>query len=136
MNPIMDVARFSSWLRRVGAAVIALASCGFMAPAAPARTQPPLTNVIVLVTDASTNKPVFQARLTLEFRDPQSRRGKFISFNAKTDLQGKYRFLFIPMEPVLLMVTDPDHQSFGRQFRITQQNQVLRVKLRKPQPLR
>jgi hypothetical protein len=119
-----------------GIAVMLLASCIFFFARAQARSRPPLTNVIVLVTDTPTNKPVFQARLTLEFRDPESRRGKIMSFSAKTDLQGKYRFTFIPMGPVLLLVTDPNHQSFGKQFQITRQNQLLKVSLRRPQPLR
>jgi hypothetical protein len=127
---------FFSQVRRGGIVVALLGSCALGASALLARNQPPLTNVIVLVTDAANNKPLFQARLTLEFRDPQSRRGKTISFSAKTDLKGEYRFRFIPMAPVVLMVTDPDHQTFGKEFQITQQNQILRVKLRKPQPLR
>jgi hypothetical protein len=116
--------------------MIVLAGCALASPAVLARSQPPLTNVIVLVTDASSNKPLFQARLTLEFRDPQSRRDKMVSLSAKTDLKGEYRFRFIPMAPVVLMVTEPNHQTFGKEFQITQQNQILRVKLRKPQPLR
>jgi hypothetical protein len=122
--------------RKAGIPVILVASCALFLGHAQARNHPPLTNVIVLVTDAPTNKPVFQARLTLEFRDPESRRGKTISFSAKTDLQGKYRFTFIPMEPVLLLVTDPNHQTFGQQYQITRQNQLLKVSLRRPQPLR
>src|SRR5579875_1551617 len=83
--------------------------------------------------NAATRK---HPRLTLEFRDPDSRLGKMLSYNAKTDINGKYKFNFIPMEPILLVVTAPNHQSFGRQFEITQQDQVIHVKLRKPQPLR
>ncbi|HTV54019.1 MAG TPA: hypothetical protein VMI06_03810, partial [Terriglobia bacterium] len=63
-------------------------------------------------------------------------RDKTVSLSAKTDLKGQYRFRFIPMEPVVLMVTEPNHQTFGKEFQIGQQNQILRVKLRKPQPLR
>jgi hypothetical protein len=126
----------SSRRRTVGIPIALLAVYGLAASAILARTQPPVTSVIVLVTDASSNKPLFQARLTLEFRDPQSRRGKTISFSAKTDLKGEYQFRFIPMEPVVLMVTEPNHQTFGKEFQISQQNQILRVKLRRPQPLR
>lgn len=113
----------------------ALSSVGVQAGAMP-RYHPPLTTVYVLVTDATTNKPVFQAHLTLQFRDPDSRTGKTTSYSAKTDLQGKYRFSFIPMGTVYLIVTAEDHQTLGRRFEITQENQTLTVKLRKPQPLR
>jgi hypothetical protein len=126
----------SSRGQKLGVAVTLLASCALMFTALQARTHPQLTNVTVIVTDLPTDKPVFQARLTLEFRDPDSRRRKAISFNAKTDLQGKYRFTFIPMGPVVLFVTDPNHQTFGKRFQISQQNQTIRVKLRRPQPLR
>jgi hypothetical protein len=116
-------------------AMLILCDLGVWANAAP-RKHPPLTTVTVVVTEAGTEKPIFQARLTLEFRDPDSRRGKTLSYNAKTDINGKYKFSFIPMEPILIVVTAPDHQSFGRQFQITQQDQVIHIKLRKPQPLR
>ncbi len=118
-----------------GIVVIFISSLAVWANAA-TRKHPPLTSVTVFVTDAATEKPIFQARLTLEFRDPDSRLGKMLSYNAKTDINGKYKFNFIPMEPILLVVTAPNHQSFGRQFVITQQDQVIHVKLRKPQPLR
>lgn len=95
-----------------------------------------LTRVTVVVTDAETHKPIFQARLTLEFRDPQSHRGSTVSLSAKTDAQGKYVFSFIPMEPVVLVVTAPEHQTFGQKFNITEENQTLEVKLHPPQPLR
>lgn len=101
-----------------------------------ARKHPPLTSVTVAVTDAKTHKPVFQADLTLEFRDPHSRLGKTVSLSAKTDLNGTYKFTFIPMETVLLVVTAPNHQSFGKQFQITRPDQTIAAVLRPPQPLR
>ncbi|MGH9376181.1 MAG: hypothetical protein ACRD22_10980 [Terriglobia bacterium] len=100
------------------------------------RKRPPLTNLTVLVTDHATHKPIFQAHLTLEFRDPRSRLGKVISYSAKTNLQGEYRFEFIPMENVYIIVTSPDHETLGKTFQITENNQVVRLELRKPQPLR
>lgn len=100
------------------------------------RKHPPVTNLTVVVTDATNHKPIFQARLTLSFRDPDSRVGSAISYNAKTSAQGKYTFSFIPMEPVLLVVTAPDHQTFGQKFDVTQGNQTIKVQLNPPQPLR
>lgn len=121
-------------LRVLGIAVILLVAAVWAAPALPKDI--PLTKVTVRVTDAVSGKPVFQARLTLQFRDPSSRRGKTLSFSAKTDLKGEYRFSFIPMEKVYLIVTAPDHQTFGGQFAVTKDGQVLHVKLHRPQPLR
>ncbi|MGH9469493.1 MAG: carboxypeptidase-like regulatory domain-containing protein [Terriglobia bacterium] len=116
--------------------LIAALSVAAVWVSAASRKSAPLTSITVLVTDAVSNKPVFQARLTLQFRDPSSRRGKTLSYSAKTDTKGKYRFSFIPMENVYLIVTAPDHQTFGKQFAITQDGQVLSVKLHRPQPLR
>ncbi|MGH9350869.1 MAG: hypothetical protein ACRD2G_01700 [Terriglobia bacterium] len=100
------------------------------------RKHPPLTTVTVLVTDAATHKPIFQAQLTLEFRDTRSRMGKTISLSSKTDVRGEYKFSFIPMETVLLVVTAPNHQTFGKRFEITQPNQTIHAALKAPQPLR
>lgn len=100
------------------------------------RKHPPVTDLTIVVTDAANHKPVFQARLTLSFRDPDSRIGSSVSYNAKTDAQGKYTFSFIPMEPVVVVVTAPDHQSFGQKFDVTQANQTIKVELNPPQPLR
>ncbi len=108
---------------------------GFSSPAV-GRKRPPLTSLTVIVTDYSTHKPVFQARLTLEFVDPKSRLGHVISYSTKTDLQGKYKFEFIPMEKVYLIVTSPDHQTLGKTFQVTENNPLIRLALRKPQPLR
>lgn len=114
-----------------------LAAMAFTAAAQAApRKHPPVTRVTVLVTDKTTHKPIFQARLTLSFRDPDSHIGSSLSFSAKTDMQGKYVFSFIPMEPVMLVVTAPDHQTFGQQFNITHAGQTLHVQLNPPQPLR
>lgn len=123
-------------LRRLGALAAVGLALALIPPMANARKHPPLTNVTVLVTDAATHKPVFQAQLTLEFRDTRSRLGRDISLSAKTDVQGKYKFSFIPMETVLLVVTAPHHQSFGKQFQITQPNQTIEAQLKAPQPLR
>ncbi|MGH9404796.1 MAG: hypothetical protein ACRD3D_03040 [Terriglobia bacterium] len=100
------------------------------------RKHTPVTSLTVVVIDAISHKPVFQARLTLQFRDPQSHIGRTTAYNAKTDSRGRYKFLFIPMEAVFLTVTDPNHQSFGRQFEVTESDQVIHVSLNPPQPLR
>lgn len=104
--------------------------------ALPRRSHPPVTSLTIFVTDAVTHKPIFQARLTLSFRDPDSHIGSSLSYSAKTDPKGKYTFLYIPMEPVLVVVTAPDHQTFGQKFDVTQENQTIQVHLNPPQPLR
>jgi hypothetical protein len=92
-----------------------------------------LTNVNVLVTDAETGQPIFQARLTLQFHDPGMIRHKFHSFSAKTNAQGRYRFVDIPKGSVILIVTAERHQTFSKEFAVDKDNPLLEVKLKKPQ---
>lgn len=101
------------------------------------------TSVTVLVKEAETGNPIPQARLTLRFRDePEGAFNKVLkrapktSWSAKTNAQGRYKFLFVPKHStVILTVTAKGRQSFGREFDITEENQLLEVKLKKPQPL-
>jgi hypothetical protein len=97
------------------------------------------TNVHVVVTEADTGKPINQARLTLRFRVPgdpgKLRIPKTISYSAKTNSQGRYKFTDIPKGTILLLVTAERRQSFGKEIELEEDNQVVEVKLRKPQPL-
>ncbi len=97
------------------------------------------TDVTVVVTDAETNQPIYQARLTLQFREPGNplklKRSRPLAFSAKTNSQGRYRFTQIPMGTVRLIVTAEHHQTFSKEFEVEKGNQVFEVKLKKPQPL-
>lgn len=97
------------------------------------------TSVHVLVKDAETQQPIQNARLTLQFRQPGSKlklkRGKTISFSAKTNPQGRYRFLNIPKGTIRLMVTAERRQAFGKEFELEKDNQLFEVMLKRPQPL-
>jgi hypothetical protein len=99
----------------------------------------PRTSVHVVVTDADTGKPINQARLTLRFREPGSapklKLPKMISYSAKTNSQGRYKFTDIPKGTILLLVTADRHQSFGKEIELEDDNQIVQVKLKKPQPL-
>jgi len=96
-----------------------------------------MTTVRVQVNDAKTGEPVYQARLTLRFRQHGGllRRSKIISYTSKTDKNGKGQFPVVPLGAVTLMVTAPDHNTFGKEFEITKQNQLIEVKLQKPHPM-
>ncbi|MFB3920289.1 MAG: carboxypeptidase-like regulatory domain-containing protein [Terriglobia bacterium] len=88
------------------------------------------------VKDAASDQPLPNARLTLIFKEPRKlKRDKGHSFSAKTNPQGRYKFVLIPKGTVRLVVTAERHQSFGQDFEIEEDNPVLEVKLKKPQPL-
>jgi hypothetical protein len=97
------------------------------------------TNVNVLVKDAASDQPIANAHLTLRFREPRGAtpflRPKTFSFSAKTNPQGRYKFTNIPKGTIHLIVTAERHQTFGQDFELQQDNQLIEVKLKKPQPL-
>lgn len=97
------------------------------------------TNVTVVVKEAETGQPIPNAKLTLQFREPGNpmklKRRKQLSFSSKTNLQGRYKFVGVTKGTIRLLVTAERRQSFGQELELEQDNQVIEVKLRKPQPL-
>jgi carboxypeptidase family protein len=97
------------------------------------------TNLFVVVKDAETGQPINQARLTLQFREPGKKlKPKLphrLSYSAKTNPQGRYRFTNIPKGTVRLIVTADQHQALGKDYELERDNQVIEVLLKKPQPL-
>ena len=95
-----------------------------------------LTSVNILVTDAETGQPIYQAHLTLQFEE-QGRKvhvtPKILSYSAKTNAQGRYRFVDIPKGTIHVMVTAERHQSANKEFQVDRDNPLFEVKLRKPQ---
>jgi len=95
-----------------------------------------LTSVNVLVTDAETGQPIYQAHLTLQFEE-QGRKvhitPKIMSYSAKTNAQGRYRFVDIPKGTIHLLVTADRHQTANKEFQVDRDNPLFEVKLRKPQ---
>lgn len=100
-------------------------------------SSPALISLTVSVTDADTGKPINQAHLTLQFREPggKLKRSKMLSYSAKTNAEGRYKFLNIPEGTVVLVVTEEHHQTFGKQFEVSKQNPLLEIKLKPPQPV-
>jgi hypothetical protein len=114
----------------VGSAILLF--CGVCKPA---QQQPiPEFSLTVVVKEADTGDPISQARLTLAFRQP-GKLHRSISYGAKTNAQGRYRFTNVPKGTVRLFVTADRHQSFGKETELEEDNQVIEVKLKKPQPL-
>jgi hypothetical protein len=97
------------------------------------------TNLNILVKSVEDDKPIFQARLTLQFRMPggvrRFKRSKLTTYSAKTNNQGRYTFTNIPKGSFHLFVTADNHQSYGKELELEQDNQLFEVKLRKPQPV-
>jgi hypothetical protein len=97
------------------------------------------TSVIVIVKEADTGQPVSQAHVTLQFSVPggpgRLMKPQKISYNAKTDTQGRYKFSEINKGTITLTVIAPSHQTYGKELQLDKDNQVFEVKLKKPQPL-
>lgn len=100
---------------------------------------PERMSVNVLVKDAAGDQPIANAHLTLRFREPRGEgpfaRDKMLSFSAKTNAQGRYKFTNIPKGTIHLIVTAELHQTFGQDFELERDNQLIEVRLKKPQPL-
>jgi hypothetical protein len=103
------------------------------------KTSDETTNVTVIVKEYDSGQPISQARITLTFSEAGglTRLGKprKITYNAKTDAQGRYKFTDINKGAITLVVTAAEHQTYGKDLDLNQDNQVFEVKLKKPQPL-
>ena len=121
--------RFRTWVF-VGAAI--LLSCVVFKPATPDSSQE--TSLTIVVKEADTGDPISQARLTLTFHQ-QGKLHRSISYSAKTNAQWRYRFTNILKGTVVLLVTAERRQSFGKEIEVEEDNQVIEVRLKKPQPL-
>jgi hypothetical protein len=95
------------------------------------------TSLIVYVRDASTNQPIFQARLTLQFNKHGGKLKKrgLVEYSAKTNPQGRYRFTGIPYGTIRLIVTAKKHQTYSQELELRNANQVISIKLKGPHPL-
>lgn len=97
------------------------------------------TNITVIVKEADTGEPISQAHITLQFWAPRGQewhsKGKKIVYNAKTDSQGRCKLLAINKGTIVLAITAPSHQAYGKELQLEDDNQVFEVKLKKPQPL-
>jgi len=118
--------RFGIWIC-VG--IVVLLSCGVCSFAQQEPT--PLFSFNVVVKDAESGEVISQARLTLTFKTGKLHR--VVSYGAKTNAQGQYRFTNIPKGTVHLFVTAERHQSFGKEIELEQDDQSIEVKLKKPQ---
>lgn len=118
--------------RLVGSGVILAAVVAICMPISLAAAR--ITTVNVQVNDAKTGEPIYQAHLTLRYREQGGfmRRSRIISYTAKTDKNGKGQFPVVPMGSITLMVTAPDHNTFGKEFEISKDNQLIKVELQKP----
>jgi len=97
------------------------------------------TSITVIVRDYDSGRPISQAHITLEFFEPHGqtipRKPKKISYNTKTDTEGRCKLAGINKGPIVLTVIEPGHQTYGKQLQLQKDNQVFEVKLKKPQPL-
>jgi hypothetical protein len=124
-------------VKRSGGLLLAGVAMLALAPVPSSATPSEQTALTIRVIDAASGDPIFQARLTLEFLEPGGfmKRSKWISYSAKTDKKGEYKFVDIPKGPIRLFVTAPDHEAFGHRYKLQRHNQLIKVKLRKPQPV-
>jgi hypothetical protein len=119
----------------VTANLLFLASFSHSAHAQEQKWSDETTNVIVEVKEADTGSPINGAHITLQFKLGKYRNRPGLSYNAKTNPQGRYKFTEINKGTIILSVTADGHQAYGQKLQLEKDNQVFEVKLKKPQPL-
>lgn len=123
----------------VAASLLLIASLSGSVHAQGGQPSSETTNMTVVVKEYDTGEPVSQARITLQFTEPggpgRFGKKKKISYDAKADAQGRCKLVGINMGSIVLTVTAPGHQSYGKELQLEKENQVFEVKLKKPQPL-
>jgi len=119
--------------------ILFFASIGHSAQTQGEKPSTDTTSMTVIVKDNESGQPVPQAHITLEFFEPHGptipRKPKKISYNAKTDMDGRCKLVGINKGPIVLTVIEPGHQTYGKEFQLEKDNQVFEVRLKKPQPL-
>lgn len=88
------------------------------------------TSFVVLKDDSG--KPIRNAAVVLH---PVGKKGKQMrsGFELKTDLDGKTHFDGIPYGVIRVQVIAPGFQTFGNDYQITQANQEITIRLKRPQ---
>jgi Flp pilus assembly protein CpaB len=123
----------------VAASLLFFASLSSSAHAQGNKPSSETTDMTVVVKEYDTGEPISQARITLQFTEPGSYarfgKSKKISYDAKSDAQGRCKLVDINKGKIELWVTSPGHQSYGKELQLEKDNQVFEVKLKKPQPL-
>lgn len=119
--------------------LLLFASLGISARAQQGNPNNETTNITVIVKEDGSGQPIGQAHITLEFFESHGqstwRKPKKISYNAKTDAEGRCKLLDVTKGHIILTVTEPSYQSYGKELQLQKDNQVFEVKLKKPQPL-
>jgi hypothetical protein len=116
--------------RLVSAAVIVL--CLSLPMFAGSKDEGPQSSLAFVVLKDDSGKPVRNAAVVLH---PVGKHGKQAKggFELKTDNEGKTHFDGIPYGPIRVQVIASGFQTFGDDYEINQADQVITVRLKRPQ---
>jgi len=90
------------------------------------------SSVNFLVLKDDTGKPIRNAAVVLHPVGKNGKQGKG-GFELKTDAEGKTHFDGIPYGPLRIQVIAPGFQTFGDDYSINQAEQVITIRLKRPQ---
>lgn len=96
------------------------------------KDQGPESSTDFLVLKDESGKPIRNAAVILH---PVSKNGKQAKtgFELKTDADGKTHFDGIPYGPIRVQVIAPGFQTFGDDYQISQAQQQITIRLKRPQ---
>jgi len=85
------------------------------------------------VTGGDKDKPIEAASIYVRYTDPHKHgSGRQVEMNVKTTPEGKARVPYVPRGKVVIQVIAEGWKTFGREFEITQDEQVIKIHLDKP----
>jgi hypothetical protein len=94
-----------------------------------------MTKLTVQVNSIDTGKPIDRASVIVRFRHGRNVNLKKIVTNweTKTNQQGSVSIPAIPQGEVTIQVIAQNYQTFGDVYQLDQENQVVTIKLKRPQ---
>ena len=85
------------------------------------------------VTGGDKDKPIEAASIYVRYTDPHKHgSGRQVEMNVKTTPEGKARVPYVPRGKVVIQVIAEGWKTFGREFEITQDEQVIKIHLDRP----
>jgi hypothetical protein len=85
------------------------------------------------VTAGEKDKPVEAASIYVRYSEPRKlRHAQKVEMNVKTTPQGKARVPYVPRGTVLIQVIAEGWKTFGKNFEITEDEQVIKIHLDRP----
>jgi hypothetical protein len=117
---------------RVAFAIFTLLLSSTLLMAGDKKDDGPQSSLGFVVLKDDNGKPVRNAAVILHFVEKHGKQGK-AGFELKTDPDGKTHFDGVPYGTMRIQVIAPGFQTFGNDYAVTQPDQEITIRLKRPQ---